>query len=312
MKRLCSLLLALIIVSATETCAQTEKPKKIRDVAVNAEEAGPDFLVQGEYEGKIAGKDKLAAHVVALGTGKFEVWFLTGGLPGAGWDGKGRDRVSAKSEDGKTVLMGKMWSGTIADGKLTGKSKDEEFTLEKVERKSPTLDARPPDGAVVLFDGTSADAWSDGKTVEEKYLYRGTSSKQAFATGKYHVEFRTPFQSKWRGQDRGNSGVFVQGYEIQVLDSFGLKGEKDECGAFYGRAKPIVNMCLPPLSWQTYDIEIKAGEAGNTLATVLHNGVKVHDNFILRKGPPKPSRIMLQDHGNPVVFRNIWVLPSAK
>jgi hypothetical protein len=311
MKRVCGLLLALALVPATELCAQKDKPKKIKDVAINAEEAGPDFLVQGEYEGKLAGKEKLGAQVVALGTGKFDVYFLTGGLPGAGWDGKGRERVQAKTEDEKTVLTGKGWSGTIAGGKLTGKAKDEEFALEKVERKSPTLGAKPPEGAVVLFDGSNVDAWSDGKLVEDNLLYRGTSSKQTFAAGKYHVEFRTPFQPKHRGQDRGNSGVYVQGYEVQVLDSFGLKGEKDECGAFYGRAKPLVNMCLPPLSWQTYDIEIKADDKGNTLATVLHNGVEVHHDFVLRKGPPKESKILLQDHGNPVVYRNIWVLPSA-
>jgi hypothetical protein len=310
MRHLCAILLLLAAVSTVAFSAGKDKPKKIKDTAVNADQAGPDFVIQGEYEGKLDGKEKLGAQVVALGSGKFDVYFLTGGLPGAGWDGKDRQRVQAKTEEEKTVLVDKLCTGRIAGGKLAGKLKDGEFDLDKVERKSPTLGAKPPEGAVALFDGTSADAWSDGKLVEDNLLYRGTSSKQAFAAGKYHVEFRTPFQSRARGQGRGNSGVFVQGYEIQVLDSFGLKGEKDECGAFYGRAKPLVNMCLPPLSWQTYDIEIKKDDKGNTVATVLHNGVKVHDNFVLRKSPPRPASILLQDHGNPVVYRNIWVVRS--
>ncbi len=312
MRHLCTALLLLAVVSAVAFSAGKDKAKKTKDVAVSADEAGPDFVIQGEYEGKLDGKEKFAAQVVARGSGKFDVYFLTGGLPGAGWDGKGRKRVQAKTEDDKTVLVDKAYTGRIGGGKLVGKSKDGEFDLDKVERKSPTLGSKPPEGAVVLFDGTSADAWNDGKLVEGNLLYRGTSSKQQFAAGKYHVEFRTPFMPKYGGQGRGNSGVYVQGYEIQVLDSFGLNGEKDECGAFYGRAKPLVNMCLPPLSWQTYDIDIKKDDKGNTVATVLHNGVKVHDNYVLRKSPPKPASILLQDHGNPVMFRNIWVVRSGE
>jgi hypothetical protein len=143
--------------------------------------------------------------------------------------------------------------------------------------------------------------------VENNLLFRGTNSKKGFAAGKYHFEFRTPFQPKARGQGRGNSGVYVQGVEVQVLDSFGLDGKNNECGAFYGSRAPDVNMCFPPLSWQTYDIEIKADDKGQTVATVLHNGVKVHDNYVIRKDKPKPTNINLQDHGDYVVYRNIWV-----
>src|SRR5262249_6065237 len=114
-----------------------------------------------------------------------------------------------------------------------------------------------------------------------------------------------PFMPKARGQGRGNSGVFVHGVEIQVLDSFGLEGKKDECGAFYGKQAPGVNMCLPPLSWQTYDVEVKEAD-GKIVASVWHNGVKVHDAFPLKAGPAKPASIDLQNHGDPVVFRNIW------
>jgi 6-phosphogluconolactonase len=274
-------------------------------------EAGPDFRIQGEYEGEVTGKGKHGAQVVAQGDGKFDVYLLTGGLPGAGWDGKGRQKLGAKTESGKTTLAAAGWSGVVADGKLTGKTADgDEFSLKRIDRKSSTLGAKPPEGAIVLFDGKNADQWKDGKVVENNLLNCGTTSKKGFAAGKLHIEFRTPFMPKARGQGRGNSGVFVQGFEVQVLDSFGLEGKKDECGAFYGKAAPSVNMCLPPLAWQTYDVEIKADDKNNTVATVYHNGVKVYENFVLRNSPPKPITIHLQNHGNPVVYRNVWFVES--
>jgi hypothetical protein len=305
----------LVSLSTVAVSADADKGKPAKKpapkAATNPTDAGPDFAIQGEYEGEVAGKAKLGAQVVALNDGKFDVYFLTGGLPGAGWDTKGRTKVAAKTEDGKTALMGTGWSGTIADGKLTGKTSDgNEYSLKHVVRQSSTLGAKPPAGAVVLFDGKHADEWAGGKLVEDNLLNCGTRSKQGVAGGTLHIEFRTPFMPQARGQGRGNSGVFVQGFEVQVLDSFGLNGEKNECGAFYGRSKPTVNMCFPPLSWQTYDIEVKTDDKGNTVATVLHNGVKVQDQFVLLSGPPKPTPINLQNHGNPVMFRNIWFVEA--
>ena len=302
------LTLAVAAAGALPSGAQEKKQdKKAPDTFTNAADAGPDFLVQGEYAGEVMGKGKLGAQVVAKGDGKFEVYFLTGGLPGAGWDGKGRTKADAKTESGKTAVAGANWSGTLADGKLSGQAPGgDPFTLSRVERKSPTVGAKPPQGALVLFDGKSADEWDGGKLVEGDLLNCGTKSKKGLGAGTLHIEFRTPFKPKAGGQGRGNSGVYVQGAEVQVLDSFGLTGAANECGAFYGKAKPAVNMCLPPLTWQTYDIEIKTSDKGDTVATVLHNGVKVHENFVIRTGPPKPTPINLQNHGNPVVYRNIW------
>jgi hypothetical protein len=305
MIRFALLFAAIGLVANLPSAPAQEKKKDPPAVFTDPDKAGPDFKVQGEYAGEV-GPDKLGAQVVALGDGKFDVYFLTGGLPGAGWDVKGRAKESAKTGDDKVVIGGK-WPGTIADGKLTGKnSEGVAYALKKVLRESSTQGAKPPEGATVLFDGTNADNWSGGKIVEDNLLYRGTNSKKGITTGKLHVEFRTPFQPKARGQGRGNSGVFIHGVEIQVLDSFGLTGANNECGAFYGSRKPDVNMCYPPLSWQTFDVDIKLNEKDEIVATVLHNGVKVHENFVLKKGPVKPASINLQDHGNPVVYRNIW------
>jgi len=126
-----------------------------------------------------------------------------------------------------------------------------------------------------------------------------------------------------RGQGRGNSGVYIQGrYECQVLDSFGLEGEENECGGIYSIAKPAVNMCFPPLAWQTYDIDFTAAkfdEQGkktkNARVTIKHNGVNIYDDMELPHGTPgwheegpEPDALFLQNHGNPVAFRNIWVV----
>ncbi|HTU21418.1 MAG TPA: ThuA domain-containing protein [Gemmataceae bacterium] len=297
----------------TKTAAG-DKPKKKAgkpDTFTSAAAAGADYRIQGEYQGETAGKGKLGAQVVALGDGKFDVYLLDGGLPGAGWDKKGRRKLPAKTEGDKTAFAAERWSGAIAGDRLTGKTPEgTAFTLVRVQRKSATLGAKPPEGAIVLFNGKNADAWAGGKVVEEDLLFCGTQSKKGIAAGKLHIEFRTPFQPKARGQGRGNSGVYVQGVEVQVLDSFGLEGKNNECGAFYGRQKPSVNMCYPPLAWQTYDIEIKTGDKGDTVANVWHNGVKVHENVVLRKDAPKPTPVNLQNHGNPVAYCNIWFVES--
>jgi hypothetical protein len=148
-------------------------------------------------------------------------------------------------------------------------------------------------------------------------------SKRTFGDHFLHIEFRTPFMPASRGQARGNSGVYVQGrYEVQVLDSFGLEGKDNECGGIYRLAAPRVNMCFPPLAWQTYDIDFVAArydaagkKVANARITVKHNGVTIHDNLELPSATPgyKPEGpeklgLFLQNHGNPVVFRNIWVI----
>ncbi|MFO0866835.1 MAG: DUF1080 domain-containing protein [Gemmataceae bacterium] len=291
----------------TEPKKEEKKKAEPKPVDLTEEFAAkdPDFKIQGEYAETSEGKGKYAAQVVAKANGKFEVYLLEGGLPGAGWDGKSRTKIAGITKDGKTTFADKKWEGTIDDGTLTAKG-PAEIKLKRIQRLSPTLGAKAPEGAVVLFDGTTAEHFSGGKIVGNKYLFCGCNSKKGFATGILHVEFRSPYEPKDGGQGRGNSGVYILNKEIQVLDSFGLTGENNECGGFYGFAKPLVNMCLPPLTWQTYDVEIKPDGKGNLTANVKHNGVVVHEAFNIAKEGAKPASINLQNHGDAVVYRNIW------
>ena len=295
----------------------------------NPSEAGPDFAVQGEYFGAETedASSKWGAHVIALGDGKFDVVGYRGGLPGEGWKrGDEMRKGTAETKDGTVQVKGDEFSATIKDGVMTVKNADGATVaeLKKAERMSPTLGAKAPAGAKVLFDGTTADNFDKGKLIEGNLLgATGCESKLKLGDHTIHLEFRTPFMPKSRGQARGNSGVYIQGrYELQVLDSFGLSGENNECGGIYSIAQPAVNMCLPPLAWQTYDIDFTAAKFDasgkkieNARATIKHNGVTIHDNLELTKGTPGykmegPEKVgvFLQDHGNPVAFRNIWVV----
>ncbi|MBI3410042.1 MAG: DUF1080 domain-containing protein [Planctomycetes bacterium] len=322
----------LFALSLSSAHSDDPKPKKIL-AAANEKDAGEDFQIQGDYIG-MHKSDKVAAQVIAKGEGKFVVNLLKGGLPGDGWDGKTKHTFDAKSEGGKTSFNNKEFAGTIAGGKMTVTKGDENASLERVIRKSSTLNAKPPTGAVVLFDGKSLDHWTKGdrKTAAHwKLLDDGSMqvpgggdiySKEKFKDFTLHVEFCLPFMPHASGQGRANSGVYLQDrYEVQVLDSFGLKGLDNECAGIYSQFAPKVNMCFPPLSWQTYDIDFIAARYENekrikpAIVTIRHNGVIVHENQEI-KGPTgggdkeedTPGGIHLQDHGNPLMYRNIWVV----
>ncbi len=149
-------------------------------------------------------------------------------------------------------------------------------------------------------------------------------TRQKFVDQKVHVEFRTPFLPDKTGQGRGNSGVFLQNrYEVQILDSYGLPGDNNDCGGIYRLAPPRVNVCAPPLQWQTFDIEFRAArfdldwnKTEDARITVYHNGVLIHENLPVPDkttgaqvtATSEPDSLSLQDHGNPVWFRNIWLV----
>jgi hypothetical protein len=200
---------------------------------------------------------------------------------------------------------------------------------------------QPPSDAVVLFDGKDLANWTDTNGKPTKWVLKDgvmsptknsgmIQSTKEFGSCQLHVEFATPTPAEGEGQGRGNSGVFLMGrYEVQVLDSYENKTYPDgQCGALYGRSKPLVNACRKPGEWQTYDIVFHRPVFGpdgkvtkRATFTVIQNGVVVQDHVEMSggngwrgqhsisnyeahgdKGP-----IQLQDHGNPVIFRNVWV-----
>jgi hypothetical protein len=211
-----------------------------------------------------------------------------------------------------------------------------DLKLAKAEDKVNVQSEPAPKGAIVLSDGKNLDGWvqRDGKSPADFKLVGGgiiqaqgkdIITRQKFdGAFKLHVEFRVPYMPNAKGQARGNSGVYVQGrYEVQILDSYGLKPQKNDCGAIYGVAAPLVNACKAPTVWQSYDIEFQSPkcENGKKVAgarmTIYQNGVKIHDNVEINVDnttagmggdPCTPGPIMLQFHGDPVQFRNIWLL----
>ncbi len=318
--------------------AQQNKRLVINDPATTHR----DFHVQGEYVGTLdldGLERRFGVQVIALGDARFDAVGYWGGLPGAGWDSSGKLRLSGKTEGAVTTLSRKRVRGrrrqaavvvakaTIEFGELTVRGPDGGLLgkLASIVRKSPTLRQKAPAGGIVLFDGTSADNFDKGRMTWSGLLKQGTSSKKMVQSCQVHVEFRIPFMPGDRGQNRGNSGCYVQGrYEVQILDSFGLEGKQNECGGIYSVAAPLANLCFPPLTWQTYDIDFTAAKfddqgkkIANPRMTVRHNGVLVHDDVEIprgqttaapRKEGPGPGPIYLQAHGGDVRYRNIWIV----
>ncbi|MEM9657462.1 MAG: DUF1080 domain-containing protein, partial [Planctomycetota bacterium] len=273
-------------------CLAENQPRKPTYADPNSVDR--DYALQGEYVGLLSDPDgkscRSGVQVVALGNGEFRAVHYGGGLPGAGWDEKHRT-VAEGCRDGLVVrFRGDLGSASLRDGDLEILSPEGDSlgTLKRTIRKSPTLGKKPPGGAVILFDGNSPDAFLKGRMTSDGLLMQGVTSKRRFGSCRLHLEFRLPYEPLDRGQDRGNSGVFLQGrFEVQMLDSFGLDGEADECGGIYQVKAPAVNMCLPPLQWQTFDIDFVAAKyRGGELVedprmTVRHNGVLIHDNVRL-------------------------------
>ncbi len=187
---------------------------------------------------------------------------------------------------------------------------------------------------VQLFDGSGFDGWKGRHKKETAWDTDGDAmtvgrgdiiSEEEYSDAFIHVEFKIPDMPHDSGQGKGNSGVYIHGcYEIQVLDSYARETpDKGDCGAIYNMYAPAMNACKPAEQWQTYDIMIRAprfddkGEITEyARLTLLQNGLPVHNNVILKKTTPggitdkivQRGPLLLQDHGNRVSFRNIWLI----
>jgi hypothetical protein len=198
--------------------------------------------------------------------------------------------------------------------------------------------AQPPSDAIVLFDGTNLDQWRSGDKGPAKWIVKDGAmeptphggylySAQSFGDCQLHLEWASPEKIVGTSQGRGNSGVFLQGlFEVQILDSFDNETYADgQSGAIYGQYPPLVNASRKPGAWQSYDIVFRRphySDSGQLTQpariTVLHNGVLIQDHvepvgptswIQFHKYAPTPEKLplTLQDHGNPVRFRNIWI-----
>lgn len=284
------------------------------------------FLIQGEYaslgSGSGSSVPQLGLQIVDLGNRRFQGVLLPGGLPGNGWDESTRIQLEGEADGSGATLHGSNYEVVVRDASalVTGDALDVQLT--KVERSSPYAKLAPPSRAIVLFDGQQTAAFKEAR-VRDGLLQVGTELIPTFRDYHLHIEFRVPYMPMARGQGRGNSGVYLQSrYEVQVLDSFGLEGKFNECGALYRQRSPDLNMAFPPESWQTYDISFHAPRFDrcerklcDARLTLLHNGVVVHNDVRIADktgaGKPEGPQLLptkLQDHGNPVQFRNIWLV----
>jgi len=300
------------------------------DLAITDVTVIEDFPFQGEYRGRIrraAGTEEmqtLGLQVVALGGGQFEAVQLAGGLPGAGWDGSQRQRLAGQHNGARLRLGDDAWHWVVTPHQAQAYAgKTRLGRLTRVQRRSPTLGAPPPQNALVLFDGSDVEQLARGTLTVDGLLVHGAEVRPVFQDFSLHIEFLVPFMPYARGQGRGNSGLYLQSrYEVQVLDSFGLPEAINGSASLYRFRPPDVNMCYPPLSWQTLDIDFSSPRWNsdgtkrlNARITVRHNGVRVHDRVELPgktgAGAAETGNLLpirLQDHGNPVSFRNFWVV----
>ncbi len=289
-----------------------------------------DFTLMGEYVGLVASEggthEPLGLQLRPLGPSNFEALQFIGGLPGQ--EGFKPDRtlpLIGRRFEQHLVLSGGPWALWVqpdhcklfdSEGNLLGR-------LDRVDRGSSTMGARPPQGAVVLFDGRSTEQFTRARMTEDGLLMAGADVLPMFQDFNLHVEFQLPYMPNSEDQSRGNSGCYLLSrYEVQILDSFAKLPAMNGAASLYRTKSPDVNMSLPPLIWQTYDIKFTAprwGADGSKIRaahlTVWHNGVKVQDDVEVpsktgngREEEPNLLPIRFQFHNDPVLFRNIWII----
>lgn len=300
----------------------------------------------GNWSGTLATKsgDQDAHAIVIAAKNGFEVFFRESLNP--------RDELVAQGfgiQDGDRLVVhsdSNTVEGAIEDGQFSGSLSGMNagsFVLEKIPFKpSETLGKKAPAGAVVLFDGMDISAWESRKVPDEairwiitdegelevvsfldgKKAKQDLKTKEVFGDYHLHLEFNLFYKPAAKEQGRSNSGIFHHGvYETQILDSFGQYGAHNDCGGIYKQRQSDVNAGYPGGVWQTFDIDLKAPrfnangkKTEDARMTVRLNGVMVHDNVTVVKGGKEPAEgpIILQDHGSPVRYRNVWIVRRGK
>lgn len=345
--------------------ASLEAAKRLFD----PQSIGQELLLQGEYIGG-DGPSRIGMQVVARGDRSFHALVLTGGLPGDGWDGSRYALLESAPAQGSTVTFKPVEkdgpTATLTPSGITLKTASNSTSLKRIERSSPTLGMKPPQGAIVLFgpgkDGT--EAFEERKDIEgltkptlfQDHLMAGAVTKQRFKDLSLHVEFMTGWEPEnipWR---RADAGVYLMSrYEVAVGDSFGfdfdlsgcsgpsaptlfceklkaskfpvltgarLQGAPRVCGSVFTYPSKVPNACLPPLVWQTFDIDFTAprfDQAGkkqsDAILSVRLNGHQTVDKQAVTrptphgfKGPEEADGpIWFEAFGRRVIYRNIWV-----
>lgn len=318
--------LGILLLSAGSSLAQgsgrgpvhTEPPADDSAYLLMGEFVGPLTVGENEYE-------TIGLQIRPIGNDDFDAIAYSGGLPGQQHHQPAVRRMVGKLSDGFLVLSGAPWAVLAQQDHclLLSRTGERVGRLERIERRSPTLGAKPPADALVLFDGTNTDQFKNGRMTEDGLLMEGADIKPMFQDFDLHLEFRLPYMPEARDQARANSGVYIQSrYECQILDSFAQEPVFNGAGSLYRYKSPALSMSLPPLTWQTYDIRFTAPrwdadgqKIRNARVTTWLNGVVVQDNVELEDktgaGQPEEPVLLptkLQNHSDPVRFRNIWVV----
>jgi hypothetical protein len=310
------------------------EPKAAHRAATNLDEADADYAFQGEYYGTLGlvgggPWQPFGLQVAAQGKGDYIAIEYSGGLPGLEWYGGDKAYLRGRREPDRLTLRGEGRRYDIVDGIawFVDQNGDKLTWLSKVNRMSRTLGQPAPPNAIVLFDGVNKDQLVNAHVTPDGLLKEGAITKGAYQDYFLHVEFQCSYMPDDRGQGRSNSGVYLQRrYEVQILDSFALEGLANECGSIYRYRRPEINMCLPPLAWQTYDIDFRSArfdvggkKTEDARITLWHNGYAVQEQVAISRktghGEPESPEllpILFQNHGTPVRFRNIWLVVNTK
>ena len=301
-----------------ERVAFTEPPENDGSFALMGEFVGPIKKGEGEYA-------PLGLQIRSIGNDNFEAIQYIGGLPGQDTFANDSVKLIGRRSGDLLVLSGGPWAFFVDKDRCTviDREGNRLGQLERIARSSPTMGARAPEGATILFDGSNIDHFTTASMTEEGLLMEGADVKPMFQDFNMHVEFRLPYMPHSLGQQRGNSGCYLQSrYEVQVLDSFAELPTFNGCSSLYRTKAPDLNMCYPPLAWQTYDIMFTAprwaadgSKIRNARITVWQNGVKTQDDVELKnktgagkQEEPNLLPIKIQNHSDPVRFRNIWIV----